>query len=121
MTGVSGLAGDPSYPAHQPNMPPVPLGKTGSLYARAVNKLGWHWWPSDIAVATTGIAGPTGGSAEKPVGTVCIGLATPDQALGYQFHFNYGRRSLNKQMFAMKALDVLRRELLGLPHTHRSP
>jgi len=68
-------------------------------------------------IATSGIAGPAGGSAEKPVGTVCIGLATPEQAIGYQFHFNYGRRALNKQMFAMKALDVLRRELLGLPHT----
>ena len=53
MTGVAGLAGDPAYPAHEPNMPPVPLGKTGTLYARATNKLGWHWWPSDIAVATT--------------------------------------------------------------------
>jgi nicotinamide-nucleotide amidase len=68
-------------------------------------------------IATSGIAGPTGGSAEKPVGTVCIGLATPAQALGYRFHLDYGRRSMNKQMFAMKALDVLRRELLGLAHT----
>ena len=72
---------------------------------------------ANYGIATSGIAGPAGGSAEKPVGTVCIGLATPEQAIGYQFHFNYGRRSLNKQMFAMKALDVLRRELLGLPHT----
>ena len=53
MTGVAGLAGDPAYPAHQPTMPPVPLGRTGTRYARATNKLGWHWWPSDIAVATT--------------------------------------------------------------------
>src|ERR1700756_2881269 len=36
----------------QPNLPPVPLGKTGTRYARAINQLGWHWWPSDIAVAT---------------------------------------------------------------------
>ncbi len=51
--GVAGVAGDPSYPLHQPTMPPVPLGKTGTRYAQAMNKLGWHWWPSDIAVATT--------------------------------------------------------------------
>ncbi len=53
MTGVAGLAGDPAYPPHQPPMPPVPLGKTGTRYAQAMNRLGWHWWPSEVAVATT--------------------------------------------------------------------
>jgi choline dehydrogenase-like flavoprotein len=50
MMGVSGLAGDPAYPAHEPPLPPIPLGRTGTLYAQATNRLGWHWWPSDIAV-----------------------------------------------------------------------
>jgi nicotinamide-nucleotide amidase len=67
-------------------------------------------------IATTGIAGPSGGSEEKPVGTVCIGLATPVREFGYRLQYTYDQRSMNKQMFAMKALDVLRRELLGLPH-----
>ena len=31
----------------------MPLGRSGTRYARALNELGWHWWPSDIAVATT--------------------------------------------------------------------
>jgi choline dehydrogenase-like flavoprotein len=53
ITGVAGLAGDPAYPLHQPNLPPVPLGKSGTRYATAMNQLGWHWWPSDISVATT--------------------------------------------------------------------
>src|SRR3954449_13427657 len=53
MMGVSGLAGDPAYPPKQPQMPPLPLGRTGMRYARAMNKLGWHWWPSDVSVATT--------------------------------------------------------------------
>jgi choline dehydrogenase-like flavoprotein len=53
MTGVSGLAGDPAYPPKQPPMPPLPLGKSGARFARAMNQLGWHWWPSDTAVATT--------------------------------------------------------------------
>jgi choline dehydrogenase-like flavoprotein len=52
-TGVAGLAGDPAYPPHEPTMPPVPLGKTGTHFARAMNQLGWHWWPSDISLATT--------------------------------------------------------------------
>ena len=53
MMGVSGLAGDPGLPPRHPPMPPMPLGKTGTRYAQAMNKLGWHWWPSDTAIATT--------------------------------------------------------------------
>ena len=53
MMGVSGLAGDPAYPLHHPPMPPLPLGKSGQAFGRAINKLGWHWWPSDSAIATT--------------------------------------------------------------------
>ncbi|MEZ5855353.1 MAG: hypothetical protein R3D67_11675 [Hyphomicrobiaceae bacterium] len=34
-------------------MPPAPLGRGFFQYAQAVNKLGWHWWPSDISIATT--------------------------------------------------------------------
>jgi choline dehydrogenase-like flavoprotein len=52
MMGVSGLAGDPAYPLHQPMMPPLPLGKSGATLARGLNKLGWHWWPSDSAIAS---------------------------------------------------------------------
>lgn len=52
MTGVSGLAGDPAYPPHEPPMPPLPLGKSGQRFARAMNQLGWHWWPSDTSIAT---------------------------------------------------------------------
>ena len=52
MTGVSGLSGDPAYPAKQSVLPPVPLGKSGDKLARGFNDLGWHWWPSDTAVAT---------------------------------------------------------------------
>ena len=46
MTGVSGLAGDPAYPVHEPPMPPLPLGKSGTKIAQTMNQLGWHWWPS---------------------------------------------------------------------------
>jgi len=53
MMGVAGLAGDPSGPPREPPLPPLPLGKTGERYARAMNELGWHWWPSFAAIATT--------------------------------------------------------------------
>ena len=52
MMGVSGLAGDPAYPRHEPPLPPVPMGSVGSTMARAFNALGWHWWPSDTAIVT---------------------------------------------------------------------
>src|SRR5215469_13396120 len=57
MMGVSGLAGDPAYPPHEPMMPPLPLGKSGAALARGLNKLGWHWWPSDSAIASVDYEG----------------------------------------------------------------
>jgi choline dehydrogenase-like flavoprotein len=52
MMGVAGLAGDPAYPDKQVPLPPVALGKLGHTLAGGFNKLGWHWWPSDSAIAT---------------------------------------------------------------------
>lgn len=64
-------------------------------------------------LATSGIAGPDGGTDEKPVGTVCIGLATPHDVKGFRFFFPFNTRLMNKRIFAVKALDLLRRELQG--------
>ena len=63
-------------------------------------------------LATSGIAGPDGGTEEKPVGTVCIGLATPDALTGHRYYFPFGHRLRNKEIFAASALNVLRRELM---------
>ncbi len=52
MMGVAGLAGDPAYPFKEPPLPPVPLGRVGEKLAGGFNKLGWHWWPADSAIAT---------------------------------------------------------------------
>lgn len=65
-----------------------------------------------FGLATSGIAGPTGGTAEKPIGTVCIGLAAEESVEAYRFYFPYGDRLMKKKIFAMSALDVLRRRLL---------
>ncbi|OEU67424.1 MAG: damage-inducible protein CinA [Desulfobacterales bacterium PC51MH44] len=68
---------------------------------------------STYGLATSGIAGPDGGTDDKPVGTVCIGLAGPHFAKGFRFFFPFDRRLRNKKIFAMKALDLLRQELQG--------
>ncbi len=52
MMGVASLAGDPAYPEKDQVMGPIPLGRTGEVLGKAMNDLGWHWWPSDAAIAT---------------------------------------------------------------------
>lgn len=64
-------------------------------------------------LATSGIAGPGGATDGKPVGMVCIGLATPDFVKGRRYHFTFGNRRMNKRIFAAAALELLRRELLA--------
>ena len=67
---------------------------------------------STRAIATTGIAGPTGGSDQKPVGTVYIALASRDsKTLTMKFLFPTDRETF-KQLAAQTALDLLRRRLL---------
>lgn len=50
--GVSGLEGNPSYPPKKVPLPPLPIGKIGHTLAKGFNKLGWHWWPADAAIAS---------------------------------------------------------------------
>jgi nicotinamide-nucleotide amidase len=69
---------------------------------------------SDCSVAITGIAGPDGGTPEKPVGTVFIGLAVGDRVTAHRFQFP-GDRAAVKWQSAHMALDLLRRRLLGSP------
>ncbi|WP_319408847.1 CinA family nicotinamide mononucleotide deamidase-related protein [uncultured Desulfosarcina sp.] len=68
---------------------------------------------STYGLSTSGIAGPDGGTEEKPVGTVCVGIAGPDRSFGRRLYFPFGKRLMNKKIFAMAALDILRKELLG--------
>jgi nicotinamide-nucleotide amidase len=68
---------------------------------------------ADYALSVTGIAGPSGGSAPKPVGTVFIGLAGASETVIEQ-NFNPYDRETFKQVTSQQALDLLRRSVLGL-------
>jgi nicotinamide-nucleotide amidase len=69
---------------------------------------------TELALATTGIAGPTGATETKPVGLIFIALATPNKVISKKFVFGNDRR-LNKEAGAQAALEMLRRDLLNLP------
>ena len=70
---------------------------------------------ADHAVAVTGIAGPTGGSEEKPVGTVYVALASKDGATFCRRLFFPGARDRFKLLTSQAALELVRRRLSGLP------
>jgi nicotinamide-nucleotide amidase len=66
-----------------------------------------------IGVGITGIAGPDGGSAEKPVGTVHIAVATPTETVNRRFLFPGDRERVRWQA-SQAALDMVRRELMKM-------
>jgi len=68
---------------------------------------------ADIGISTTGIAGPTGGSAEKPVGLVWVGYSAENETFSQKFQFGPDRLRI-KERAAQAALDLLRRKLLKL-------
>lgn len=69
---------------------------------------------ADLGLAITGIAGPSGGSAEKPVGTVCIALATEQGKVAARRYQLWGTREWIKLLSSQLALDWVRRHCLGL-------
>jgi nicotinamide-nucleotide amidase len=67
---------------------------------------------TDYAIATSGIAGPDGGTLEKQVGTTWIAIASPVRTVAY--HYLFGEeRERNIRKTALQAMNLLRKELLG--------
>lgn len=71
--------------------------------AQAVRKLA----KTDFGIGITGIAGPTGGSKEKPTGTVFIALDSTNKKICKKFHFIGNRITIRKKA-ALKALELLK-------------
>ncbi|RLD09329.1 MAG: damage-inducible protein CinA [Chlamydiae bacterium] len=65
---------------------------------------------SDFCIASTGIAGPTGGTIKKPVGTVWLAVATPDNILTLKCHFKGNRERIREQA-VNTAIDFLEKEI----------
>ncbi len=69
---------------------------------------------ADVAVATSGVAGPDGGTPERPVGTVCFGLDADGLRVSHR-HQLWGTRAWIKLLTSQIALDWVRRWAVGLP------
>jgi nicotinamide-nucleotide amidase len=68
---------------------------------------------ASVGISTTGVAGPGGGSAEKPVGLVYIGLSDDQTTQSFEFRFSGNRESI-KLKASQAALEILRRHCLKL-------
>jgi nicotinamide-nucleotide amidase len=82
--------------------------ETARLMAEGVRKLAG----TDLGISSTGIAGPTGGSKEKPVGTVYLALADSKQTICRHYTFRWDRVR-NKHVFSETALFLLKNYLQG--------
>jgi nicotinamide-nucleotide amidase len=86
-------------------------GAVGEPVARAMAEGARKSAQANFALATTGIAGPSGGTEEKPVGTVFIALAAEDQPTKIECRFFPDDRPTFKELTTQAALEMLRQRL----------
>ncbi|MFM1849103.1 MAG: hypothetical protein RL417_2577 [Pseudomonadota bacterium] len=89
-------------------------GAVSEVVATAMARGARERFGSTYALSITGVAGPEGGSPEKPVGTFFVGISTPEGDAAYHFFFNSTREWI-RTFAANCALDILRRTALALP------
>ena len=82
-------------------------GAVSAEVARAMAAGALAHAPVDLAVAVTGIAGPGGGSADKPVGLVHFGIVRKGKPVQSEHHVFPGDRSLIRQATVARALELL--------------
>lgn len=94
---------------------PETLQQFGAVSEETVKEMisgALHTLNVDVAMAISGVAGPTGGSPEKPVGTVFIGVGTKEKTIVKKLSFT-NHRDRNIQLSAVVALVMLRKFLLN--------
>jgi nicotinamide-nucleotide amidase len=89
-------------------------GAVSSQVARAMAEGARARFGVDLAVSTTGISGPDGGTPEKPVGLVFVGFASPEGSEALELFLPLDRER-HRSLTAQIALDRVRRHLLGEP------
>lgn len=89
----------------------INYGAVSGIVARAMAARLADRLQTDMAISVTGIAGPEGGTEEKPVGTVYFGLFHNNKVTDHLFYF-HGSRTEIQERTAHTALDLLRRALL---------
>ena len=93
---------------------PESLVKHGAVSKEVVSEMArsvQEKFKVDYAIATSGIAGPDGGSPEKPVGTTWIAITSPGEVFATQYLFG-DNRERNIRRTALQALNMLRKKLL---------
>ncbi|MDD4603669.1 MAG: competence/damage-inducible protein A [Bacteroidales bacterium] len=96
------------------NVPLETLDKFGAVSEQVVMEMAISLQTQfgvDFVIATSGIAGPDGGTPEKPVGTTWIAIATPDEVVASHFLFG-DSRDRNIRRTALQAMAMLRTKLI---------
>lgn len=95
-------------------------GAVSHQTARAMANGVRHRLGSSHGVSITGVAGPDGGSSEKPVGKFFVGVSTSSETQSFEYFYPSTRQRV-RVYAAYTALDVLRRLLLGIPLRNETP
>ena len=97
------------------NVDPKSIQQNGAVSKQVVEQMATgvrNSFKSDYAIATSGVAGPTGGTKQKPVGTVWIAVAYNEGVVSKKFNFG-NNRERNIQISSLSALNMLRLVLLN--------
>jgi len=97
------------------NVDPKSIQQNGAVSKQVVEQMATgvrNSFKSDYAIATSGVAGPTGGTKQKPVGTVWIAVAYNEGVVSKRFNFG-NNRERNIQISSLSALNMLRLVLLN--------